>query len=138
MKIVTWPAQNPFYPVQIFTVFYRFLGKKTVNDKTVKNGKNGKRRHLWCVWSLGRYTRKIFKSICIILLIEMISWLTPNITSSVLRGMQLSTETYNAIYIPIASSAVSIGTSLFLPSLYWMRSLIFGHSSIAFPNRIVL
>ena len=86
------------------------------------------------VWPLGNYTRKIFKSICIILLIEMISWLTPNITSSVLRGMQLSTETYNAIYIPIASSAVSVGTSLFLPSLYWMRSLIFGHSSIALPN----
>ena len=36
MKIVTYPAQNPFYPVQIFTVFYRFLGKKTVNSKTVK------------------------------------------------------------------------------------------------------
>ena len=29
-------VQNPFYLVQIFTVFYRFLGKKTVNGKTVK------------------------------------------------------------------------------------------------------
>ena len=47
MKIVTWSLQNSFYLVQIFTVFYRFLGKKTVNGETVKtvkkNGKNGKR-----------------------------------------------------------------------------------------------
>ena len=47
MKIVTWSVQNPLYLVQIFTVFYRFLGEKTVNGKTVKtvkkNGKNGKR-----------------------------------------------------------------------------------------------
>ena len=55
MKIETWPVQNPFYLVQIFTVVYRFLGKKTVNGKTVKTVKktvktvNGKRRHPWSI-----------------------------------------------------------------------------------------
>ena len=53
--------------------------------------------------------------------VVLISWLTPNITSTVLSKQSLDTDTYYAIYVPIVTVAVTFGTSLFMPALYVFR-----------------
>ena len=74
------------------------------------------------------FTRKIFNSICANLTVVLIGWLTPSITSTILSKLNLNKATYNAIYIPIASVAVTFGTTFFMPVLYVFRFEKFLHT----------
>ena len=67
-------------------------------------------------------TQRLFKSLCAIVSLISLAWLTPAIMASLL-GLLMSTNStnYAIIYQTVCGSAIGIATALMMPSLFCFR-----------------